>query len=74
MKKITKIALTPEQFEQNVNYIKANFKTEDGFAYPTNDERSAGYIVQSNNFTLTDVNGNLTMFYRTDYKTMWKEH
>ena len=63
MAKITRIGLTPEQFEQNVNYIKANFQTEDGYVYPTDAKHNAGYIVQSNNFTLTDVNGNITMFF-----------
>lgn len=63
MKNIIKIELTRDQFNQNVAYIKANYPTDDGYVYPTDNKHNAGYIVQSNNFTLTDADGNITMFY-----------
>ena len=67
MKKITKIALTPEQFEQNVAFIKRNYDTEDGYVFPIcNYKGNAGYIVQSNNFTLTNADGTIIMFYKKE--------
>lgn len=63
MKNINRIELTREQFEQNTNYIKDNFKTADGHVYPITESGNAGYILQENNFSLTDTNGNITMFY-----------
>lgn len=54
--------LTEKQFEHNVNYIKSNYESNDGYIYPINEKHSAGYIIQSNNFTFTDNEGNIMMY------------